>query len=52
VEPLLSVIIIPLPVKTSPEIAATSGIPRQSVPGAAGLPFWSNAQFARATPFW
>jgi hypothetical protein len=30
--PLLSVIIIPLPVATSPEIASTSGMPRQDGP--------------------
>ena len=44
--PLLSVIIIPLPVATSPEIDATSGVPRQigAVPGRYGLPFWSVAQ--------
>ena len=39
------------------EIAATSGVERQTGPaapmtGTYGLPFWSNVQFVEATPAW
>src|SRR6266540_3567624 len=45
---------MPLPVATSPEIAATSGVARQSgaVPGRYGLPLWSVTQLSGATPSW
>ncbi len=55
--PLSSLIRRPLPVATSPEIAATSGVERQIGPaapatGTYGLPFGSNVQFVEATPVW
>ena len=55
--PLSSVISRPLPVATSPEIEATSGVERQIGPaapatGTYGLPFGSKVQFVEATPVW
>src|SRR3954463_470166 len=52
--PSPSVIIIPFPVATSPEIAATSGVARHSgaVPGTYGGPVASVAQCVGATPGW
>src|ERR1051326_6711598 len=52
--PLSSVMNIPFPVATSPEIEATSGVERQSgpCPGRYGVPLESVRQCVDATPFW